>query len=88
MKEINNRKFYSAVEAYNMTKEVEEKHILEELNDLFDKIDTFVRVGQYECETFNLSEFQKNWLIENGYTIDTINMPGNYKDGMIKISWK
>ena len=87
MGNINNRKFYSASEANLMsTKNKEEKH-LNELNDLFDQIDPYVEAGKYECCVVDLTSFQKEWLLQNGYEFGEVINSGTYKDGMIEICW-
>lgn len=88
MKEINNRKFYSANVAYNLSKQIEEDKQYEELSEVFDQIDIYVATGKYECHMVKLTEFQENWLKNNGYHIEKVNRPDHYTHGLIKISWK
>ena len=87
MKEISNRKFYSASEAYKMSEANELEQQEKELNEVFNEIDTYVKVGKYECVVIKLSEFQENWLKEHGYIVEKIYNPKHYTNGMIKISW-
>ena len=87
MKELNNRIFYNASDAYIMSKNAEEQHQYKELSELFDKIDMYVKTGCYECNIIGLTEFQKQWLIDNNYKISKINEPGHFTNGMIKINW-
>jgi len=87
MKEISNRKFYNAIEAYRMSKQNELEQQEKELNEIFNEIDCYVRLGKCECNVTHLTQFQEDWLIEHNYTIKTINQPKHYTHGMINISW-
>lgn len=87
MKELNNRTFYNADQAYKMSKQIEEEDQIKELNSLFDQIDPYVRVGRYECNVHQLSEFQKEWLISHNYLVEKIKKPKHWTHNMIKISW-
>ena len=87
MKEISNRKFYSASEAYKMSEANELEQQEKELNEIFNEIDTYVRIGKYECTVCNVSKFQENWLKEHGYVVEKIHNPKHYTHEMIKIRW-
>ena len=87
MKEINNRTFYDANEAYKMSKEIQDEIERNELSSLFNDIDTYVRVGKYECNVVKLSEFQKQWLIDHGYKVSVIHKPKHWTNNMININW-
>ena len=87
MKELNNRTFYSADEAYKMSKQIEEEIEKKELDEIFDEIDTYVRVGRYECNINKLSEFQEKWLKDHGYKTSIIHKPKHWTNGMVNISW-
>lgn len=87
MKEISNRKFYDASEAYKMSEKNDLEQQEKELNNIFNEIDTYVRIGKYECTVTDVSKFQECWLIDHGYKVEKINKPKHYTNGMIKISW-
>ena len=87
MKEIDNRKFYDANDAYQMAKKIQEENEQNELKELFDKIDSYVRVAEYECNFIELSDFQNKWLEDHGYNVSKINKPNHYTHGMFKVSW-
>lgn len=87
MKEIDNRKFYDASEAYKMSEQSELEQQQKELANIFNDIDTYVRIGKYECNVHGVSEFQEYWLKAHGYKVEKINKPKHYTNGMIKISW-
>lgn len=86
MKEIS-RKFYDASEAYKMSRQNDLEQQEKELANIFNDIDTYVRVGKYECAVCNVSKFQENWLKEHGYVVEKIHKPKHYTHGMIRISW-
>ena len=87
MKEISNRKFYDASEAYKMSRQNDLEQQEKELTNIFNEIDTYVRIGKYECVVCDVSKFQENWLKEHGYIVEKIHNPKHYINGMIKISW-
>ena len=87
MKEISNRKFYDASEAYKMSEQNELEQQEKELVSIFNEIDTYVRIGKYECAVVQISEFQEYWLKAHGYKVEKINKPKHYTNGMIRISW-
>lgn len=87
MTKINNRRFYNASDAHMMAKDVEEQHQIKELSEVFDKIDGYVCIGEYECNILELSDFQKNWLTNSGYKVSKIDKPGHYTNGMMNIKW-
>lgn len=87
MKEINNRTFYDANEAFKMSKEIQEETERKELSSLFDEIDAYVRCGRYECNIHQLSEFQEKWLKDHGYNVHKINKPKHWTHNKFNVSW-
>ena len=85
---FNNRIFYDANKANEMTKEVREEREIKALEEIYDKIDSYVKAGEFETYFCSLTEFQKNWLIEHGFKVIEISETGSWRDGMFKISWK
>ena len=85
---FTNRIFYNAVEAYQMTAQINHEREQKQLNELYDRIDSNVKSGLFELELIELSDFQKNWLFEHGFEVSEINAPGSWRDGMIKVSWE
>ena len=86
---FTNRIFYNAAEACQMAESIKKEREQKQLEELFDKIDTYVKAGEFETHfVAPLSDFQVDWLVKNGYKVVKVNDTNTWKDGMMKISWK
>ena len=87
MEETEYRNFYDASEAYRKAKQAKEQIEKNQLIELFDKIDEYVKIAQFDCDFEELSAFQKKWLEDNGYEVNIIEDPSSWKGGYFNIKW-
>lgn len=85
---VNNRSFYSADKAFEMTTANKVERENKWLEEIFNEIDIHVNCGVYECRFVKLNDFQWKWLESNGYKVSVIKNPETYTDGMINVSWE